>query len=114
MKGQILVQNDKLIKASVQVYFFKLKDDDCVYAECPALSIVTHGQTLAEAKKMFNEAFELWLEDVNERGNINAVLKELGWKITKEFVIPKEKTFDVPINLLASKTLDFSIANGVC
>ena len=112
MKGQIVVQNDKLIELSVQVYFFKIDGDDCVYAKCPALALITHGKNLDHAKKMFQEAFDLWVEDVNERGNINDVLKELGWKVTKYSITPKEQPFNVPINLLASQTRKFSKAKG--
>ncbi|MDR1942391.1 MAG: hypothetical protein LBQ47_08705 [Endomicrobium sp.] len=113
MKGQILVQNDKLISVAVQIYFFKRKGQSCVYAECPALGIISDGKNLETAKKMFQEAFDLWLEIVNEKGNIRAVLKELGWKLTKTSVTPKEIPYDIPIELLASKTVNLSIAGGL-
>ena len=95
MKGQVLVQDDKLIRVSVQVYFFKVNGDNSVYAECPSLKLVTYGKNLEHAKKMFQEAFDLWVEEVNERGNINEVLKELGWKLTKSSIVPKERPYNI-------------------
>ncbi|MDR1942822.1 MAG: hypothetical protein LBQ04_01700 [Endomicrobium sp.] len=43
---------------------------------------------------MFEDAFNLWIETVNEDCNIKEVLKDLGWTVTKSSVIPKEDNFE--------------------
>ncbi|MDR3306257.1 MAG: hypothetical protein LBS61_01050 [Endomicrobium sp.] len=54
----------------------------------------------------FYEALELWIEHVDEKGNIREVLKELGWKLTKSEIIPKEEPYNIPFELLASKMIN--------
>jgi len=39
------------------------------------LMITTSGKDLSYAKEMFKEAFEFWLETVNEDGNAREVLE---------------------------------------
>jgi hypothetical protein len=65
---------------------------------------------LEEAKKMFNEVLELWIEYVDEKGNIKEVLKELGWKLTKSEIIPKEEPYNIPFELPASKMVNLEIS----
>ncbi|MDR3243152.1 MAG: hypothetical protein LBT79_00210 [Elusimicrobiota bacterium] len=107
--NKIFLKDDKIISVSVPVYYFKIKGDDFVYAECPSLAITTDGATLEKAKKMFKEAFDIWMERINEKGNIRAVLKELDWKITKSSIIPKDIFHKTPIELLTSKMMDLQI-----
>lgn len=76
------LQNNKITGISVPVHFFRLKRNGVVYAECPALRIVTYGRTVQKAKEMFADAYALWKEEVNERGDAKAILENLGWKFT--------------------------------
>jgi predicted RNase H-like HicB family nuclease len=108
-QSKIVVKNDKVISVSAPVYFFRIQGDKYVHAQCSPLGIITSGETLEKAKTMFQEAFELWTEYVNDKGNIKEVLKELGWKLTQTSAIPKEEPISVPIELLASRTVDFTI-----
>jgi len=107
--GNILLKGGKMLAASVPVFFFRLNQNGCVFAECAALGITTSGDTLAEAKKMFEEAFLLWLETVNERYDMAEALKSLGWKITADAAIPKEEGYKVPMEILASKSKNIFI-----
>ncbi|MDR3049870.1 MAG: hypothetical protein LBV16_08595 [Elusimicrobiota bacterium] len=109
MDTKIVLQNETILTASVPVYFFKFKGDDYIYAECPALGINTDGLTLSEAKRMFGEALSLWIDYTRRKNNIKKVLLELGWKITKTAVIPKEYEYKVPMELLASKTQNIQV-----
>jgi predicted RNase H-like HicB family nuclease len=110
--SKMLIKGDKVINVSVPVYFFRVSNDKYIHAQCSPLGIVTSGITLEKAKLMFKEAFELWTEYVNERGNIKEVLKELGWKLTRAAAIPKEEPIDVPIELLASRMVSLEISQS--
>jgi hypothetical protein len=61
---------------------------------------------------MFKEAFELWTEYMNEKGNIKEVLKELGWKFTRDTVIPKKEPINVLIELLVSRMVSLEIGQS--
>jgi predicted RNase H-like HicB family nuclease len=103
-------QRYKTIIASIPVYFFKLNDKDkFIFAECPALGIITNGNSLREAKKMFEEAFSLWIETVEEKFNLVDALKSLGWKITSNEIFPENHMWKVPCTLLASQPKNISI-----
>ena len=109
-KSKMVVKNDKIISVSVPVYFIKFKSDEkTIFAECPSLAITTYGNTLKHAKSMFDDAFSLWLKTVDEDGNILAVLKDLGWKITKTTISPKEDYFNAPVELIAGKSINLQI-----
>ena len=112
--ANITLTGNKATDISLPVIFFKVKEyPGRVFAECPALGIVTDGKNLDDAKKMFEEAFSVWFEYVCEEKNIVEVLKELGWKITKNSVTPAEsiETYR-PITPLALKSQNLSLAIG--
>ncbi|MDR3244404.1 MAG: hypothetical protein LBT79_06600 [Elusimicrobiota bacterium] len=116
MKKQInkmILEKGILVSASIPVYFFSLKKDSnkLIYAECPALKIFSYGKNISHAKKMFKEAYECWLEFAIENGITNE-LKGLGWKLTKSTAFPRDDTFIVPIELLGSQNVNFTIPLG--
>ena len=78
------IKNDKTLKVSVTVAFFKMQHAKGVFAECPSLGIVTKGHNLKEAQANFKEAVDLFVEEVNRNRNALDVLRELGWKIGKK------------------------------
>ncbi|MDR3256742.1 MAG: type II toxin-antitoxin system HicB family antitoxin [Endomicrobium sp.] len=110
--SKILVKDDRVISVSIPVYFFKVKNDKYIHAQCSSLGIISSGETLEKAKKMFSEALDIWIEWVEEKGTIKEALKDLGWKIASTIVIPKEKPIDVPIELLASKMVNLEISTS--
>lgn len=109
--NEILVKGNKMQRISVSVVFFKPKAENLVIAECPALNISTFGKDLAQAKKMFEEAFSLWEAAVDKDYNIHDVLKSLGWKLTKKGCQPNTdiRFSSVPVNLLATDTKNIFI-----
>jgi hypothetical protein len=109
--SKIVVKGDKVVSVSVPVYFFAFKEDSnkYVYAECPSLELTTYGDNLKQAQLMFKDAFNLWIQTVNEDCNIKKVLEDLGWTMTKSSVIPKEDNFKVPFEILASKSINLQI-----
>ena len=75
--------------AQVQVEFFVIKEGDIFAAYCPSLNLATQGDTYDEACKAFQEALEIFIEEVVKSGTLDAVLQEHGWrKIDKKWVVP--------------------------
>jgi len=110
--NKMLFKNDSVI-FELAVNFFKEGRE--YIADCPALKLSTHGRTIKEAQKSFEEALSLWLEITLEKRMLKKVLKELGW--TKEQLptgrkIPKPKDSDfrkVPITIIAQKYYSFPV-----
>lgn len=48
-------------------------------ASCPALDVVTQGETREAARENLSEALHLFLRSCIERGTLDAVLKECGF-----------------------------------
>jgi predicted RNase H-like HicB family nuclease len=66
-----------MFEANLQLQIFKQGNQYVAYS--PALDLSTSGKTKTEAKKMFDEAAEAFIEELMEMGTLNKVLKELGW-----------------------------------
>ncbi len=49
-------------------------------AYCPVLDIATQGDTYEEAQEMFHELVGIFIDDLIERGTLEKVLLDLGWK----------------------------------
>ncbi len=56
------------------------KQNSSFVAYTPALDISTCGKTEWEAKKRFADLANIFLEELAEKGTMNEVLAELGWK----------------------------------
>jgi predicted RNase H-like HicB family nuclease len=59
-----------------------IKEGKSTIAYSPALDISTAGKTEAEAKKRFEEMVKIFFQDLIQRGVLEEVLTELGWKKT--------------------------------
>lgn len=68
---------------------------------CPAFDLYSQGDTKEEAEKNIFEAAKLFINTSFERGNLDAVLKECGFKPVKRAVKsrkPKDhKVLTIPI-----------------
>ena len=93
MNGQskIIIKNNVIISADILVKFYYDQTNKEVIARFAPLLITTSGKDLSHAKEMFQEAFELWVETVNEDGNAQEILENLGWKIEGGAAIAKTK-----------------------
>ncbi len=58
-----------------------LREGGNFIAFSPALDLATHGKSMAEARKSFEEAAELFFETIIENGTYKEVLTNLGWAI---------------------------------
>ncbi|HUD09255.1 MAG TPA: hypothetical protein VMR77_00395 [Patescibacteria group bacterium] len=79
-----------------------LREGDSFIAYTPALDLSTVGDTLEQAQKRFEEAVQLFFEEITEKGTVNEALAELGWQkadnqLTPPVVISHQtETFSVP------------------
>jgi hypothetical protein len=87
------------IKFNLSIDF--LKQGKSVVAYSPALDISTVGKDKREAKNRFEELVSIFFEEVSETGNLNEVLKELGWK--------KAKSSWKPPKIVSSKPIAFNL-----
>ncbi len=71
-------------------------------AVCPALDVITQGETESQARKNIGEALYLFLRSCIERGTLDAILKQCGFSPTSD-PIPEtdEEQIDIPLYLLA-------------
>ena len=80
-------------------------------ASCPILDIVSQGETEASAKKNLKEALSLFFLSCFERGSLDAVLKQCGFKAAPPVsekprvkpVVSKEEYLNIPIPFLVDR-----------
>jgi predicted RNase H-like HicB family nuclease len=65
---------------SVHLPAITKKRDGYFVASCPLLDVVTQGKTESQAKKNLAEALSLFFISCYERGTLDAVLKNCGFK----------------------------------
>jgi len=65
-------------KVILNVTFYREGNKFIAYS--PALDLSTCGDTQLQAKRRFEEALQLFLEESNKMGNLEDVLLECGWK----------------------------------
>ena len=105
MSKMIIKKNVIVVELAVNIF----KQGKTYIADCPALALSTHGKTIKEVKKCFEEALELWVEVTLDKKILKKALLALGWKIEKlsdgKFLPkPDDVSFKkVPIELLAQK-----------
>jgi len=79
-----------------------LKEGESFIAHSPALDLSTVGDTFDEAKRRFEEAVQLFFEEIIKKGTVEQALTELGWqKQNKEYIPPlvvgtQTENFTVP------------------
>ena len=65
------------------------KKDEVYLAYSPALDLSSQGTSAQDAKRMFAEAAELFIEECVQMQTLDEVLRELGWeKVQNEWQPP--------------------------
>lgn len=78
----------KIARIKLTVNILKQSGRYIVYS--PALDLSTVGKTERKAKKRFEEAALLLIEELDKAGTLKDVLQELGWRrAQKQWVPPK-------------------------
>lgn len=57
-----------------------MKEGKKYIAHSPAMDLASSGKTTQEARKNFEEAFSLYLDELLEKGSLDKTMKDLGWK----------------------------------
>jgi predicted RNase H-like HicB family nuclease len=70
---------------SKQNFMYKLpvsviKQNKSFVAYCPVLDISTVGKSVKDAQNNFAELAGIFFDELTEKGTLNDVLSELGWK----------------------------------
>jgi predicted RNase H-like HicB family nuclease len=60
-----------------------IKEGDYIVSFCPALNLSSFGDTEDDAKKGFDEAMTLFLDELHKRGTLEKELLNLGWQLRK-------------------------------
>ena len=76
------------IQANLPVLF--LREGEHFIAFTPALDLSTVGKTYEEAKKRFDEAVEIFFEEIVKRGTLEQSLLDLGWAKHEGTLIPPQ------------------------
>ena len=80
-----------------------IKEGESFISYSPALDLSTVGNTFEEAQQRFEEAVQIFFEEVNQRGTLEEALLELGWqKLNSELTPP---------SIVSHTTQEFSIPN---
>jgi len=67
-----------------------IKQNKSFVAYCPILDISTVGKSIKDARSKFTEISSLFFDELLEKGTLNDVLSELGWKkVQKSWNPPK-------------------------
>ena len=77
-----------VVKVDIKLSVTFLREGKKFIAYSPALDLSTSGKSLKEAKKRFEEASTLFIEELNKKGTTTEVLKELGWTVGDRRLTP--------------------------
>lgn len=79
-------------------------------ASCPVLDVHTQGETEKAAKQALAEALSLFFMSCYERGTLDAVLKQCGFKSDRDRFVgpakrrPNQEWLNVPIPFVVDQT----------
>jgi len=68
----------------VHVSVIMLKEGKQYVSYCPALELSSYGNTPKAAKKAFEEAMEIFLEETSRKGTLKKYLLKLGWVLKQK------------------------------
>ena len=97
MSSYVETDSDSTVEAFVEVQL--IKDGDYIVSYCPALELSSFGKDEEDAKEGFEEALNIFIDELHKRGTLEKVLLNSGWALRKlpvpSFVPPEEKYLKV-------------------
>jgi predicted RNase H-like HicB family nuclease len=93
----------KAVSVGVDVLF--LKEGRYVVAYAPALELSSYGRTEQAAKRAFEEALGIFLEETERKGTLERVLLRLGWTLSRSRYDPPRWTAGELLNLCRSRPM---------
>jgi len=100
---------DVNIRLDVRLPIEVNKGDKYYIASCPALVVASQGKTIKKAKANLEEALTSFFISCIERGVLDAVLQDRGFKSAKKITsvkrppLKKKDYIDIPLYLLANQ-----------
>ena len=100
---------DISIRLDVRLPIEVNKGEKYYIASCPALEVASQGKTIKKAKANLEEALTSFFISCIERGVLDAVLHDCGFKSAKKItpakrpLLKKEDYIDIPLYLLANR-----------
>ncbi len=82
MKNYLKADGNRTVSISIDVDVFK--EGDYIVAYCGALEVSSFGKDEVEARKNFEEALNIFVEETHKRGTLEKVLLDLGWSLRKK------------------------------
>jgi predicted RNase H-like HicB family nuclease len=82
MKNYLKADGNRTVGISIEVDLFK--EGDYIVAYCAALELSSFGKDKVEARKNFEEALNIFIEETHTRGTLENVLLDLGWSLRKK------------------------------
>lgn len=79
MPQSYIEKDRRIIKVSVGVYL--IKEDDSYTAYCPELNLSSYGASIDDAKKGFEDAIAIFIEETTRRGTLEKILLQQGWML---------------------------------
>lgn len=76
-----------------------MKEGETVIVYSPALDLCGYGETAEEAKKDFDNAFKIFIDETTRHGTLEKALEELGWK---KVLIDNKPRWQPQIELLSN------------
>lgn len=67
-----------------------LKEGSSYVAYSPAVDLSTVGDSFEESQKRFEEAIKIFFDELTEKGTLEEVLLDLGWKKHKNQLVPPQ------------------------
>lgn len=79
----------KKVNFEVQLPVTIFREDKYFIAYTPALDLSTSAESFEEVKKRFTEVVRIFIDELSEKGTVDKVLSELGWrKVQRQWVPP--------------------------
>lgn len=82
------------VETTVSVGVAFVREEDYVVAYCPALELSAYGKNEQSAKKAFEEALKIFLEETTKKGTLAKVLTKLGWRKSIHTYEPPDLPYD--------------------
>ena len=82
-----------------------LNEGDYIVAYCPALELSSYGKNERDARKRFEEALNIFIEETERKGTLEKELLMLGWTLRLKPKMMAQPTYPVPSRAVAAKMI---------
>ena len=101
----------KVLSVGVDVLF--LKEGKYIVAYAPVLEVSSYGRNEQAARKAFDEAVGIFLEETERKGTLERVLLRLGWTLSRNRYEPPRWTAGELLHLCRTRPMLDSVTEDV-